>query len=207
MTIAEPAAAAVDGLRVDRCPGCGYMLTGLPPAGACPECGRAYDEQLVVLYGWAAGSRGNALSGNRRAVIGFAALAAFNLFNIAVNRLLRPSAFWTVALLAWLALVVAVVWLRVRRSDMPGLVQVHLSPAGASQLDAPQGAPPPPMPWRDLDDGVIERVREDLWRIRFRHRSRRWPTPVDAEVRCTPAQADALRKRVSEWHAATAAVE
>lgn len=42
---------AVDPLRVDRCPDCGYLLTGLPEQGICPECGVAYSLDLIVLYG------------------------------------------------------------------------------------------------------------------------------------------------------------
>lgn len=43
---------AGDPLRVDRCPDCGYLLTGLPEQGICPECGVHYDSsRLIVLYG------------------------------------------------------------------------------------------------------------------------------------------------------------
>jgi hypothetical protein len=42
----------VDPLRLDRCPNCGYPLTGLPDRGQCPECGSAYDREMIVLYGW-----------------------------------------------------------------------------------------------------------------------------------------------------------
>ncbi|MBZ0171343.1 MAG: hypothetical protein K8E66_03095 [Phycisphaerales bacterium] len=30
------------------CPGCGYPLDGLPHAGACPECGSAYDKRAIL---------------------------------------------------------------------------------------------------------------------------------------------------------------
>ncbi len=45
-------AAVIDLLRIDRCPQCGYLLTGLPEAGQCPECGFGYSPDLIVLYGW-----------------------------------------------------------------------------------------------------------------------------------------------------------
>lgn len=45
----------VDPLHLDRCPDCGYLLTGLPEHGVCPECGLAYDREMIVLYGRPAG--------------------------------------------------------------------------------------------------------------------------------------------------------
>jgi hypothetical protein len=39
-------------LRLERCPDCAYLLTGLPEQGLCPECGFAYGPDLIVLYGW-----------------------------------------------------------------------------------------------------------------------------------------------------------
>lgn len=39
------ARALVNGLEPSNCPhcdACGYELTGLPPDGACPECGTPY---------------------------------------------------------------------------------------------------------------------------------------------------------------------
>ena len=42
-------------LAPDRCPDCGYPLTGLPPKGACPECGIQYGSEVVV-YAWNIGT-------------------------------------------------------------------------------------------------------------------------------------------------------
>src|SRR5450631_3411064 len=37
---------------LSRCPACGYELTGLPNPGRCPECGGAYDNGTLILFGW-----------------------------------------------------------------------------------------------------------------------------------------------------------
>src|SRR5205085_1891838 len=38
-------------LRLSACPNCDYSLTTLPPEGVCPECGRPYDQQFIILAG------------------------------------------------------------------------------------------------------------------------------------------------------------
>ncbi|HZZ43401.1 MAG TPA: hypothetical protein VFE58_10730 [Tepidisphaeraceae bacterium] len=40
-----------DWLRLRICPGCDYSLETLPAEGVCPECGRAYGQEFVVLAG------------------------------------------------------------------------------------------------------------------------------------------------------------
>ena len=35
--------------QVEKCLGCGYELKGHPPEGLCPECGRAYGDDLILV--------------------------------------------------------------------------------------------------------------------------------------------------------------
>lgn len=48
--------------RPSHCPQCDYALDGLPAAGICPECGRAYDGEFKILRGYSAGWGSNAAS-------------------------------------------------------------------------------------------------------------------------------------------------
>ena len=64
MPAVTPATPPDNALRLDVCPGCAYQLEGLPPERVCPECGRAYDQKTIILYGWAAGSKAGAGNAN-----------------------------------------------------------------------------------------------------------------------------------------------
>jgi hypothetical protein len=41
---------------VDICSDCGYPLIGSPDQGTCPECGKRYDQNVLILHGAATAS-------------------------------------------------------------------------------------------------------------------------------------------------------
>ena len=52
-------ALSFDLLRTTHCAECGYSLRELPERGRCPECGRGYTSEELVLFGWACGKLAN----------------------------------------------------------------------------------------------------------------------------------------------------
>jgi hypothetical protein len=71
--------AAHEGVGAPLCPACGYVLVGLPRRGICPECGRAYAEDLIVLHGYARGMGADASTGRPKSLVWFGLLAAFQV--------------------------------------------------------------------------------------------------------------------------------
>jgi hypothetical protein len=114
-----------------RCPKCAYDLTGHPEEGTCPECGRKYDQSMIVLFGWGAGQRANLRTASKRALPKIAFWLVIGLLPIL---LMIPGATKWVLLgaMLWIAAIALFA-----RSEDPGVppVRVGFSRDGCVQLD------------------------------------------------------------------------
>src|SRR4051812_13894108 len=63
------AASSPTTLPLEACPDCDYALAGLPPEGVCPECGRPYDQETIVLYGRGGGVHSNPVNAPTRLLV------------------------------------------------------------------------------------------------------------------------------------------
>ena len=205
---------ADDPLRLEHCPACGYALEGLAPEGVCPECGVAYDQTEVVLHGYGAGRRGDVATARPGVAVAVGAsyvlVVALGIHSWARNgRRELGDLLWPAVLAVCLA------WSLWKRStaNMPGLVQVRLSPHGAVQVNNPTAdrvKSGTVTPWHDIADvsirpGAAGRLRITL--VRRKSFLRGAPVLVDADVQCGEREAHALEDRVKAWQAAARAAK
>ena len=202
---ADPATSPDALLRLTHCPGCGYALDGLAPEGTCPECGGLYDQSVVVLHGFGRGGIATA----RPAAAVFAVVTYAACAWLWIRDWLKSGGRDLIAFLWAAGLTASLAWGVWKRwgSDMPGLVQVRLGADGASQLNNPGAGKIPrarPKPWRDVTDASVRPAGGGTVRLRIVGPTTFWrgtKYPVDAELRCTPEQAAALRARIAAWRA------
>jgi hypothetical protein len=203
----QDACTTTDPLRLSICPACGYSLTGLANEGVCPECGRAYDQRMVVLYGWGRGTHATATSAPPWVAVGLLALQSVGVLNVVLSpgSSSGERAGW---LVVWLGLIAWILWQRRRTPDLPGLVQVHLSDAGCVQLEDPRRGTGEVTPWGRIKESLVEEINSGRYRVRLRRSIRWWKLrtldPVDAEVSCSAEQAGAVRERIRVWRSAGA---
>ena len=205
------------------CGGCGYALDGLPEAGRCPECGRGYARgEAVELAGWGYG-RTAAADGVRalwRAPLYLMLLGSL-VINGCVVTFLTRSPWLTGFFLVTSGLSFAAVSLARRRNTSGGTVpplRVYLGPDGLGQAIGRSAAPT--RRWAeneaiDLGPAVVgadrdarrDRLADSAGRVRFRlrvgPRSGEWgwwgTETVAVEFHATPAEADALARRLERW--------
>ena len=211
----DPQATADDPLRPAVCPRCDYPLTGLPVAGFCPECGRAYGDGTAHLYGYAAGSKARQTTGKPPSAVGLAFGWATTLAMIGFvwvhGRGNTTSLIYLWTMPASLIGLAITTWRR-QAGTGSGVVRVAIGPAGVSQ--GVRGFGPVPFERADratpVSWGKVRRVRvrprrdgqvrltlssTDLWWMwRLDH--------VDAIVRCTPEQLAGVRERIDRWRGA-----
>jgi hypothetical protein len=132
-------------LRLQACPLCGYLLSGSPAEGTCPECGNAYDSSKIVIFGFGRGKHENLLTARGSRLI-------WNMLNILVPALLFIAYagyflvhFRLMALMGTLSVPVIFFFLP-RLPDLlrlfqrggvyhPGRVQVRIGNEGFAQYD------------------------------------------------------------------------
>ena len=212
-------AEADDLLRPTACPRCDYPLAGLPAAGVCPECGRAYDASAVYLYGFAAGTKAKQWTAKPaspwRTWVGW----AINLGALAVMvGAFRWHLRWTDLAQFWylpmgiIGMAIAA-WRRTTDTGS-GLVRVTLGPAGVSQADRSFGPVPfdradrkRPVPWARVRRAKVVAAGDGEVRVTLSSSDEFWSFRrdyVDATVRATPEQVAAVRARVAQWRSAAA---
>lgn len=129
----ESSARAPDNLLcLTNCPACDYSLESLPPQGRCPECGRCYDQTVVVLTGRGRGRFDTLAGGTWRSIVSFIVIAACLVFigsKLRIDTGLGSFAY----IIALLGLAVLHLGARVLSPRTPRM-QLWLSPEGVAQV-------------------------------------------------------------------------
>ncbi len=194
----------VDPLRLSHCGGCGYALNGLPDVGVCPECGKPYDQETVVLHGWARGSHANLANASSRSCSGFAS-DGLNHFGLPIahdgweeTQLDAADPVDTERPLALAALDESAAMPPASPRQPAGCVEIDQVALNAALTRKRQLTP-----WTQLDRIEIDRIDGERHRLRIGKRPN-WfglapALAVDAEVQCTDEQAEALYRRIIAW--------
>ncbi len=190
----------IDPLRLDRCPDCGCLFTSRPEAGRCPECGVVYDPEMIVLYGWGLGTRGNET--NR-----YHGRTAWMLFELGLGLLLIFTFAKGLSLAGTIipgVFFLAGAWTLYRRrrllANAPAPVQLRLSPKGFAQRDGVGYVSL--QPWGDARHFRITKRRGGRYRVR----SCRWYQTffllgprIDLEFKADPQVVARLCERTDRW--------
>lgn len=195
-TIADP-------LRLDRCPDCGYLLTGLPTSGVCPECGFSYTGEMIVLYGWASGVRIDDAN-QKPTALKTAIVWLKAAFVLTVVWLPALTVGGVISLGVALIVTLAAVRTLYRRHRLlregPGPVQLRLTPQGFAQHNG-IGL----VKLRPWHRGRRLRIRKVLG-MKYRVRTYRWYQPtvlgwrhVDFMFRADSKTVSRIQERIDRW--------
>ncbi len=208
--------------RLDRCPDCGYLLTGLPEEGICPECGFAYTSDLLVLYGPIGSHRAEAsptgVAWLQRLAVRPAMIPVWILIALALTRVQRafPALNGPIGLLPLAAMIA--LWCywqwRIHREEVPDRWQLRICSRGFAQRQFL--GPAPLQPWTaDMAVFVgIERWGPLSYMLTHPWKAdQRWVTVTigrlgrrgraeflaHVTVPCPAGLAEPLRERVLQW--------
>jgi hypothetical protein len=202
-------------LRLKVCPRCDYSLTGLPAVSTCPECGRPYDQLGVYLYGDAAGTRLRPWSSRpqkRRYLLWRVLLFLPICCLLLWHRSWHQMRFFSFFQLTQFMIPFAIILWRSLSDSGSGVVQVKLTPDGVLQGVRGLG----PIPYEKIDDGKLipwekiksvrlKPLKNEQASIRLTSSNSWWQLTreyVNANVRCTSAELDALIERIAQWRSA-----
>lgn len=194
---------ARDPLHLERCPDCGYLLTGLPEQGICPECGFASTPAMIVLYGW--GSGPHRIAANMRMhPVEWAITRALIVILVALMACIELNSLPAMAIAGLLA-VAYVAYTGYQRwhasGEAPAPVQLRLFPAGFAQRNG-IGPVRKLRAWSGKRV-YIRRLGNGRYHIRC-WKSLQWETArgssaIDFERDCDDATASLIAKRVGDW--------
>lgn len=121
---------------LELCPDCGYPLVGLPAHGNCPECGREYDQSVMILPGSARGGTASLADASGSRLV----------WEIIIIALMFSSIFWDLwrgrvqplmyAALAFILPGYALTLFDRFTRRRPGLVHVYINANGCLQVRA-----------------------------------------------------------------------
>lgn len=123
---------------LELCPDCGYALVGLPAHGNCPECGREYDQSVMILPGSARGGTASLADASGSRLV----------WEIIIIALMFSSFFWDLwrghvqplmyAAIAFILPGYALTLFDRFTRRRPGLVHVYINANGCLQVRANQ---------------------------------------------------------------------
>jgi hypothetical protein len=183
--------------RVTLCTRCGYALQGLPSRGRCPECGREYSPDVLVLYGRGRGGKKTLTAPGALMMLLYAlAIAAFiatdQIFDRKYASMLHP----TLAVLIFGGFICRRYMLR---KQMPAESQLHLSSAGFGFRD---GLGDVTMTsWQAADRVLIRAIPLNLYRLQVKARPMQFVAdhPLDFTFEAEEVVAIRIAERIEQY--------
>jgi hypothetical protein len=182
--------------RVTLCTRCGYALQGLPSRGRCPECGRAYSPDVLVLFGNGQGGEKTFGAPDVATTLLYFLIIGYIVYAEFVPLQHRRYFQWVPIA----AILMSQIWRRYRpRSGMPAETQVHLSPSGFGLRDGPGDVTM--APWQTKHRVLIRALPRDLYRLQIKFPLMQYVTnhPLDFTFEADEATALRVAERIEQY--------